>query len=137
MLVAKFIGLLQDTDSLWATLRLGEIKAMLCLALQDETALDWVEWFLALEGLTEQQLKHYRCVKALLEIKWHDDREYEDYMDGLALLYGLQTTEDAFAVVQAEIVFYGLTSPDLSLNGMQQHQRLLAAYEKLRQVKQF
>ena len=137
MLVAQFIGLLPDTDSLWATLRLGEIKAMLCLALQDETALDWVEWCLALEGLTEQQLKHYRCVKALLEIKWHDDREYEDYMDGLALLYGLQTTEDAFAVVQAEIVFYGLTAPGLSLKGMQQHQRLLAAYEKLRQVKQF
>jgi len=45
-LVAQFIGLLPDADSIWARLRLGEVKAMLCLALQAETALEWVEWCL-------------------------------------------------------------------------------------------
>ena len=135
MLVAQFIGLLPDADSVWATLRLGEIKAMLSLALQAETALDWVDWCLALGDLTEQQLKHYRCVKALLEIKWHDNREYDDYMAGLALLYGQQTAAEALAIVQAERVFNALTAPDLALSGLQQHQALLAAYEKLNKVK--
>ena len=134
-LVAQFIGLLPDADSVWARFRLGELKAMLCLALQAETALDWVEWCLALEDLSEQQLKHYRCVKVLLEIKWHNDREYTDYMEGLALLYGQQTAEDAFAVVQVETSFKGLTAPDLALKGMKQHHCLLEAYEKLSKVK--
>jgi ribosomal protein S12 methylthiotransferase accessory factor len=134
-LVAQFIGLLPDTDSLWASLRLGEIKAMLSLALQGEVALDWVEWCLALEELTEQQLKHYRCVKALLEIKWHEDRDYDDYMSGLALLYGQQTAKNALAVVKGDIVFDGLTDPNLSLRSMKQHHDLLVAYEKLNKVK--
>ncbi len=136
-LVAQFIGLLPDADSVWAGLRLGEVKAMLSLALQAEVALDWVEWCLALEELTEQQLKHYRCVKALLDIKWHVDREYDDYMKGLVLLYGQQTAHNALAVVEGGIVFDGLTTPNLSLNGLKQHHRLLAAYEKLKEAKQF
>ena len=134
-LVAQFIGLLPDTDSVWASLRLGEIKAMLSLALQIEVALDWVEWCLALEDLTAQQLKHYRCVKALLEIKWHDDREFDNYMNGLALLYGQQTAKNALAVVEGEIVFDGLTVPNLALIGLKQHHRLLVSYEKLKKVK--
>jgi ribosomal protein S12 methylthiotransferase accessory factor len=135
MLVAQFIGLFPDADSLWAQLRLGEIKAMLCLALQDEAALDWVEWCLTLEDLTEQRLKHYRCVKALLEVKWHDGREYDDYRKGLALLYGEQITQDALAVVEGQKVFEGLIASSLKLNGFKLHQNLLVAYEKLCKIK--
>ncbi len=56
-------------------------------------------------------------------------------MEGLALLYGQQTAEDAFAVVQVETSFKGLTAPDLALKGMKQHHCLLEAYEKLNKVK--
>lgn len=134
-LVAQFIGLLPDADSLWAQLRLGEIKAMLSLALHDEAALDWVEWCLTLEDLTEQRLKHYRCVKALLEIKGHGDRDYDDYLGGLGLLYGEQTMQKSLAVVEGETVFEGLTAPGLALDGFKQHYRLLTAYEKLQKAK--
>lgn len=134
-LVAQFIGLLPDAESLWAQLRLGEIKAMLCLVLQDEAALDWVEWCLTLEDLTEHRLKHYRCVKALLEIKWDDEREYDDYRKGLALLYGEQITQDALAVVEGQKAFEGLIASSLKLNGFKQHLQLLTAYEKLHMIK--
>ncbi|MFK7793979.1 MAG: 30S ribosomal protein S12 methylthiotransferase accessory factor YcaO [Gammaproteobacteria bacterium] len=134
-LIAQFIGLLPDADSGWARLRLGEVKAMLSLALQTETALEWVDWCLALEELTDPQLRHYRCVKALLEIKWHDGREYDNYMNGLALLYGQKTADNALKVVEGDVVFNGLISPGLSLNGMKQHHQLLEAYEKLKEVK--
>ena len=134
-LVAQFIGLIPDVDSLWAQLRLGEIKAMLCLALQDEAALDWVEWCLTLEDLTEPRLKHYRCVKALLEIKGHDDRQYGDYRKGLALLYGEQTAQDALASVEGETVFTGLASSGLALIGFEQHGQLLTSYDKLHRIK--
>jgi ribosomal protein S12 methylthiotransferase accessory factor len=134
-LVAQFIGLLPDVDSLWAELRLGELKAMLSLAVQDETALDWVDWCLALEDLTEQRLKHYRCVKALLEIKWHHERDYDDYVSGFALLYGQETMAKALAVVEGEALFEGLTVPGLLLEGFIQHHRLLVAYGKLQKAK--
>jgi len=131
-LVAQFIGLLPDEDSLWASIRLGEIKAMLCLALQDETALDWVDWCLTLEDLTAPRLRYYRCVKALLDIKWHDGRHYDDYVAGLALLYGEQTARVALTVVEGDKVFEGLMASNLDLKGFTQHQRLLTAYDKLR-----
>jgi ribosomal protein S12 methylthiotransferase accessory factor len=134
-LVAQFIGLLPDADSLWASIRLGEIKAMLCLALQDEAALDWVEWCLTLEDLTEPRLKHYRCLKALLEIKGHDDREYDDYMEGLALLYGEQITQNALIVVEGQKAFEGLIASSLKLKGFKQHLKLLTAYETLQMIK--
>lgn len=134
-LVAQFIGILPDANSVWARIRLGEIKAMLCLALQDATALDWVDWCLALGDLTELQIKHYRCVKACLEIKWHDTREYDDYMSGLALLYGQKTAENARAVVEGAMVFHGVSAPTLALNGFEQHHILLRAYEKLWELK--
>ena len=129
-LVAPFIGLLPDADSLWGSIRLGQIKAMLCLALQDEMAIDWVDWCLSLEGLSEQQLRHYLCVKALLDIKWHAERDYADYIDGLALLYGDETARHALAVVTGERLFDGLTETGLSLVGFEKHLGLLAAYVK-------
>ena len=129
-LVAQFIGLLPDADSLWESIRLGEIKAMLCLALQDEMAVDWVDWCLSLEGLSEQGLRHYRCVKALLDIKWHAERDYADYLDGLVLLYGDEVTRQALAVVNGERLFEGLRETGLSLAGFQKHLGLLAAYAK-------
>jgi ribosomal protein S12 methylthiotransferase accessory factor len=129
-LAAQFIGLLPDADSVWASIRLGEIKAMLCLALTDETAQDWVDWCLSLEDLTEQRLKHYRCLKALLEIKWHPERDYDNYLKGLALLYGEKITQDALATVEGDRLFEGLIASNLTLTGFKQHQRLLAAYQK-------
>lgn len=134
-LVAQFIGLLPDEDSLWGRIRLGEIKAMLYLALNEQLALDWVEWCLTLEDMTEQQLKHYRCVKALLEIKWHNDRDYDHYLKGLETLYGKQTAQVALAVVEGSNVFEGLASPGKVLKGFDRHQNLLAAYKKLQKVK--
>ena len=134
-LVAQFIGLLPDEDSLWGRIRLGEIKAMLYLALNEQLALDWVEWCLTLEDMTDQQFKHYRCVKALLEIKWHNDRDYDHYLKGLETLYGKQTAQVALAVVEGSNVFEGLISPGKVLKGFDRHQNLLAAYKKLQKVK--
>ena len=127
--------MLPDEDSLWGSIRLGEIKAMLYLALKEPLALDWVEWCLTLEDITEQQLKHYRCVKALLEIKWHEDRDYNDYLKGLETLYGKQTAQAALAIVEGSNVFEGLTSPGKELRGLERHQHLLIAYKKLQNVK--
>jgi len=133
--VAQFIGLAPDPGTLWSTIRLGEIKLMLCLALEDEQALEWVDWCLSLGQGDEAQLRFYRCLKALLDIKWDDEREYKDYQQYLALMYGEQNVQDGIAIVDAKTVFHQLHTPGLSLHGFERHNALLAGYEKLQKAK--
>lgn len=134
-LAAQFIGLAPDPDTLWASVRLGEIKAMLCLALQDEEALDWIEWCLSLDQASEGARRHNLCLKALLEIKWDDERDYTDYEHGLALMYGQKTVSDGIKIVEGETLFHNLHCPGLSLQGFERHTALLEGYEKLQRAK--
>lgn len=124
-----------DPDTLWSTLRLGELKAMLYLALQDEAALDWVEWCLSLEG-DESDSLFYRCIKTVLEIEWTDDRDIANYKQGLVMLYGDELVELAIDIVAGNQVFHNLHCPGTSLEGFDSHQRLLHAYDKLQEAKQ-
>jgi ribosomal protein S12 methylthiotransferase accessory factor len=135
-LVASFIGLAPDPDTLWANVRLGEIKAMLYLALQDEQAIEWLDWCLALEQGGDEMLLQYRCIKALLEIKWHPQRQYADYQQGLEYLYGSQNVADGLAIVEGDKVFHNLHCPGLSLDGFGRHTKLLEGYQKLQNAKQ-
>lgn len=134
--VAQFIGLAPDPGTLWATVRLGEIKLMLCLALQDEQALEWVDWCLSLGQGSEEQLRFYRCLRALLDIKWDESRDYDAYQSALAQMYGEQNVIDGIEIVEARTVFHQLHTPGLSLDGFARHNALLAGYEKLQQAKQ-
>jgi len=133
--VAPFIGLAPDPDTLWSEIRLGEIKAMLCLALQDEQAMDWIDWCLALDQASQDTIRHYRCLKALLEIKQHDERNYSEYEHGLAQMYGQDNVTDGIKIVEGQKVFHNLHCPGLSLGGFERHIKLLEGYEKLQQAK--
>jgi len=134
--VAQFIGLAPDPGTLWSSVRLGEIKLMLCLALEDEQALEWIEWCLSLGQGDEAQQRFYRCLRALLDIKWDSERDYKDYRRGLSLMYGEQTVAESIEIVEGRTVFHGLHTPGLSLQGFDRHNALLAGYEKLQQAKQ-
>lgn len=133
--VAPFIGLAPDPGTLWTTLRIGELKAMLYLALEDEQAIDWIDWCLSVEQANEKSILFYRCLKALLEIKWDDERDYAEYSKGLALMYGQQNVDAGIQIVEGEKLFHNLHCPGLSLEGFERHNALLAGYEKLQQAK--
>jgi ribosomal protein S12 methylthiotransferase accessory factor len=133
--VAQFIGLAPDPGTLWASIRLGEIKLMLCLALEEEQALEWVDWCLSLEQGDEERQRYYRCLRALLDIKWHPDREYENYRRALSQMYGEQHVVEGIEIVEGRMVFHGLHTPGLGLQGFERHNALLAGYEKLQQAK--
>ncbi len=131
---AEFIGIAPDAGTLWADVRLGEIKAMLALALEDERAIDWVNWCLHLDQASEENIRKFRCLLALLEIK-HSGRTYSDYLDSLSLMYGKELTNTCLNIVEGEITFYGLHCPGLSLEGFEMHKKLLAGYQKLQDAK--
>jgi ribosomal protein S12 methylthiotransferase accessory factor len=134
-LAFQFIGLAPDPGTLWSTIRLGEIKTMLYLAIQDEQAIDWLDWCLSLDQAGDEQQRFYRCLKALAEIKWDEQRQYSSYTDGLAMMYGEENVALGIEIVEGRQRFNKLHSPGLSLEGFERHNMLLAGYEKLQAAK--
>ena len=135
--VAEFIGVAADAGSNWASLRIGELKAMLCLALADHTqAMEWVDWALNMGQLDNERIRHYRCLKALLAIRLDNQRSYVDYEQSLSLMYGKLMVKQGIDLVEGREVFHGIHSPGLSLDGFDAHNKLLQGYAKLQRAKQ-
>lgn len=135
--VAEFIGVAPDRGTVWAGLRIGELKAMLCLAAGDlEEASDWIDWCLHMDQLTVCRLHIYNCLKVMLDIKLDESREYDDYEDGINKLYGKEYVSICSRVLDGREVFHGLHSPGLSLEGFELHNALLKGYAKLHKFKQ-
>ena len=134
--VAEFIGIAPDHGTVWAGLRIGELKAMLCLAIGDiEQATGWVDWCLHMDQLTICRLHLYNCLKVLMDIKQDDSREDEDFADGLVKLYGKEYVSICTKVLEGTYIFHGLHSPGLSLDGFETHKLLLKGYAKLHKAK--
>jgi len=134
--VAEFIGVAPNPGSSWASLRIGELKAMLCLALEDfEQAMEWNDWCLQMDQLGEERIRFYRGLQALLEIKLDDSRQYDDYIQSLNLMYGEEVIKSGIELIEGKEKFHGLHSPGLSLDGFTVHKKLLDGYAKLHKAK--
>ncbi len=134
--VAEFIGIAPDAGTTWASLRIGELKAMLCLALKNDEAIEWVNWIIQIDQLDKGSTLFYSCLQALLEINSDTHRKLEDYIESLKLLFGEKTLTDCLEVIAGKENFFGLHSPGLSLDGFVTHQKLLDGYKKLHLAKQ-
>jgi len=135
--VAEFIGIAPDPGTAWASLRIGELKAMLCLAAEDyEQAIEWNDWCLHMDQLNDERMRFYRALQALLDIKLDDERDYDDYTDSLNLMYGADIIATGIRLLEGEEKFHGLHSPGLSLDGFNTHKKLLDGYAKLHKAKQ-
>ncbi len=135
--VAEFIGVAADAGTAWASLRIGELKAMLCLAMQDnEQSLDWIDWCLQTDQLNQARSREYSCIQVLLEIESDDERDYDDFSDSLVQMFGNESIEIAKKIISGEENFHGLHSPGLSLEGFVAHNKLLNGYSKLHKFKQ-
>jgi ribosomal protein S12 methylthiotransferase accessory factor len=126
--VAALIGLAADEGTLWADLRVGELKALLALAIGDEQAIrDGCEWVRNFEQIEPWRRLVYRCIETLLELGGA-----ERHRTALDDLYGDATLASAEAMLRREQRFFGIEAPGLTLEGCDLHRRLLAAYAKLR-----
>ncbi len=126
--VAELIGLAADADSFWSDLRVGELKALLALAIGDEESIregcDWVRHFGQIDA---GRRRVYRCIETLMELGSADG-----HRGVLEQLYGSATVATAEAMLEGQQRFFGIAAPGLGLEGCDMHQRLLAAYGKLR-----
>jgi ribosomal protein S12 methylthiotransferase accessory factor len=127
-LVTVLIGLAPDAGSAWADLRIGELKLLLALALGDDDALlEGCTWIGQYGQRSEARLKVYRCIADLAQLD--DPTVYET---SLALLYGRETLDQAFALFNQDETSFGLTTLGNNFEGSEIHQRLLEAYRKVR-----
>ncbi len=134
--VAEFIGVIPDPQTAWADLQIGELKAMLALALQEYAlAQEWISWCLHMAQIDEKRLLHYRCLHALIEIEMDEEKELCNYIVALEWMYAKENIEICLALIEGDVLFYGLHSPGLSLNGFLLHKKLLDAYAKVHQAK--
>jgi ribosomal protein S12 methylthiotransferase accessory factor len=128
--VAALIGLAPDEGSLWADLRVGELKTLLALAVGDTDAvLEGCEWVRQFDQLDAGRRRTYQCIATLLMLD--DPNVYED---ALVRLYGDETLDLATDMIDGEVRFFGLASPGLHLADCDLHQRLLAEYAKAHSV---
>lgn len=137
--VREFIGIVAPKGSGWTTLRVGELKCMLHLALGEwESALDWANWTLNMNNsvFTSERVNYYRALINILELHLDDSREPQQYRSVFNLMYGKSAVDAAWAAVADNgNPFYNLPASDENLDNFQEHQALLTAYEKLQQAK--
>ena len=134
--VCGLIGVAPDPQSVWESLRMGELKGMLALHSGDfNQALDWAEWCLEMAQMPAPREKFYRALVALLEIQLDESKDRDMYRDGLDSLYGLDAVKRCIALIDGEMHYDGLFDAGLELKGLQRHQSLLAAYEMLQEAK--
>ncbi|MCX9155005.1 30S ribosomal protein S12 methylthiotransferase accessory factor YcaO [Niveibacterium sp. 24ML] len=126
--VAALIGLVPDPDSAWRTLRVGELRALLALASGDEdAAADGCAWVNQFGHLDAHRARVYRALEAVLRL-----RPQADYRRALIQLYGAETLAQAEALASGKQAFFGLAQLGPNYEGSAAHQKLLAAYRKVR-----
>ena len=136
--VREFIGIVAPKASGWTTLRIGELKSMLYLALGDlEMALDWANWTYNMNSsvFTAERANYYRCLISSLELFMDSQRDPQQYRMVFEKMYGKDAMAFAWSAIQGGNPFYNLPASDETLANFSEHQKLLAAYAKLQKAK--
>lgn len=136
--VREFIGVVAEKGSALQTLRIGELKSMLHLALGNlEEALDWANWTANMNAsvFSLERNNYYRCLISSLELFLDNSREPAQYRPVFEKMYGQQTVEFAWNAIKGGNPFHGLQGSDERLSNMAAHQKLLTAYQKLQKAK--
>lgn len=137
--VREFIGIVAPKNSGWTTLRIGELKSMLHLALGElEQALDWANWTLNMNSsvFTVERVNYYRTLISIIELHLDQNRDPAQYRAVFEKMYGKDVVKQAWAAVsEGGNPFYNLPASDENLENFKEHQALLKAYGKLQKAK--
>jgi ribosomal protein S12 methylthiotransferase accessory factor len=125
--IVTLIGLAADAGTTWVDLRVGELKALLGLAIGDEdTILDGCAWIKQFGQLNEKRARVYRCIEDMVQLEGA-----KPFEANLKLLYGAETLQQAHKLLKREDNFFGLGALGPNMEGSTMHTKLLAAYRKV------
>jgi ribosomal protein S12 methylthiotransferase accessory factor len=130
--VTMLIGLCADPNTVWADLRVGELKTMAALhAKSTDDILDNCAWIAQFNELAPARAALYRCISNIVQI--NDELEAGDsaYAANLSLMYGAETVKKAQELVAGNEQYCGLNNLGNNMQGSDMHQKLLAAYAKV------
>ncbi len=134
--VMEFIGITPDANTCYQTLQIGELKAMIYLALKEyEGAKEWVSWCIHSSSLDDTQKVLYHALSAFIEIELDEDKKLSEYKESLILIYTKDIFNLAMDIIETKETFYGLDNDDLTLKYFKNHQSLLNEYQKLQKAK--
>lgn len=130
--ISKFIGIAFDENSPWGQLILGELKALINLALGNfEDAKFQVESLLMFNDYNAQRKRYYQLLNIVLDIEIRDDLDISDYRTSLSRMYGEELVSTATRSITGEIKFHGLTKTSMNFEGLDKHIKFVESYKKL------
>ena len=138
--VREFIGIVAPKASGWTTLRVGELKSMLYLALGElELALDWANWTMNMNSsvFTPERANYYRALISIIEYIYDNTRDPQQYRSVFERMYRQRSRSTSLGCGGGKRVtpFYNLPASDETLENFKEHQALLGAYAKLQKAK--
>ncbi|MEZ7208179.1 OsmC domain/YcaO domain-containing protein [Pseudoalteromonas sp. DY56-GL79] len=130
--IITLIGVEFDENTVWGQLTILELKILIYLALGDiETAIELVETFLQFNDNTVERGLFYQAMHATLEIALDDELEIEDYIHNFTRMFSKDVMDAVIGSINGDVKFYGLTSTNMKLEGLDKHLRLIESYKKL------
>jgi ribosomal protein S12 methylthiotransferase accessory factor len=131
--VTTLIGLCADAGTVWADLRVGELKALLGLAVGDaDVILEGCDWIHQFGELPEKRARVYRCVSDLVQLQEMTEQNHtQGFNANLALMYSQEILAQAQKLLSRESRYFGLNNLGANMEGSEMHKQLLAAYAKV------
>ena len=135
--VCSLLGVLPDEKSSWENLRMGELKCLVALAAKNyEVASEYAKWTLLYnnESMSLENRAFYQCIIKITDCLTTGSLKLEDYIDGLKLLYGEKTVENALDHIEGRKRFNNLVGSDLNMKSFTAHQELIRIYNILKEA---
>ncbi len=130
--MVDFIGVAFDDVSPWGRCTVGELKALIYLAIGELTeAKIQVDNFNQYNDNTPERRRFYQLVTIVLDILIDPELSIDDYQQNLERMYGKDLFTAVLSSCLGENKFYGLTKTDLNLTGIEKHTQLIDSYKKL------
>lgn len=134
-LISQLTGIIFDKESGWDTLSVGELKALLFLAMGKKTlAMEWCDWCIEHGRLEERRLRFFRLLHTLLSFSLSGE-SLELYRTNIRLFFSETELEYAGAVIDAQEIFPGLHFGDAWSDISASHRNLLTIYREQHRYK--
>lgn len=133
--ISELIGVAFEETSGWGQLVMGELKALIHLALANyDQAKELVEMLMTFNDHSLERRKFFQVLNTVLDLAIQD-LDFEDYQENMTKMFGEELLQTAVACVQGELKFFGLSVTDKNLSGLDKHHRLIQSYEKLQKTR--
>lgn len=135
LLLSHVLGILFDSGSNWDTLRIGELKAHIYLALHDdEAAAQWCSWVVDYGDVAKPRERIFRALSTLSHLQGEGEQP-EAYQQGLRRFYTESEIDTAQLVIEGRQTFFGLYFASSWTAISTEHRRLLELYNSLKLAK--